>query len=437
MGIDVSAKSLLEGLIVDDRERGIFRVNRRVFTDPEILALERERIFNKCWLYLGHTSELPKPASFVTRNVAGREILFNRDRDGGLNAFYNTCSHRGAMVCRERSGRRPSFQCPYHGFVFDDKGHLVHVPGEDALPNHINADGSLNLQKVPQLADYRGFVFFNFDRNAEGLDSYLADAKEYLSYVADQGEHGMEIVRGMQEYSAKANWKLLQENSADGYHAAVTHSTYFDYVKARDGNLPAFDPSITFGRLRPLGNGHVVGESIGAMPWGRPCARWVPGWGEDAKQEVAELARRTVERLGPERGRVVTTGDRNLLIFPNLVVNDIMAVTVRTYQPMAQDFFHITAWELAPIGESTASRDRRNQNYLEFLGPAGFATPDDVEMLEVCQRGYSNAGGAVWNDCSRGMHRKTDVKSDELQIRTYWRRWLQLMTGAENEVTGP
>ena len=30
-----------QDLIVDDRARGIFRVNRRVFTDPEILEEER------------------------------------------------------------------------------------------------------------------------------------------------------------------------------------------------------------------------------------------------------------------------------------------------------------------------------------------------------------------------------------------------------------
>src|SRR5208337_3396413 len=97
---------------------------------------------------------------------------------------------------------------------------LVHIPGADALPKDANADGSLNLPKVPQLADYRGFVFVNFDKNAENLETYLAGAKEYLSYVADQGADGMEIIRGTQQYSAKANWKLLQENSADGYHAA-------------------------------------------------------------------------------------------------------------------------------------------------------------------------------------------------------------------------
>ncbi|WP_261380697.1 hypothetical protein [Neobacillus bataviensis] len=32
---------------------------------------------------------------------------------------------------------------------------------------------------------------------------------------------------------------------------------------------------------------------------------------------------------------------------------------------------------------------RRNQtSYLEFLGPGGFATPDDNEALELCQEAF-------------------------------------------------
>ena len=37
----------------DDRERGVFRVNRRVFTDLEILEQERREVFDHSWLYAG------------------------------------------------------------------------------------------------------------------------------------------------------------------------------------------------------------------------------------------------------------------------------------------------------------------------------------------------------------------------------------------------
>ena len=62
-----------------DKDAGTFQVSRRVFTEQNILDLENEKIFQRCWLYFGHDSELPEPASFLTRTVAGRDFIFNRE----------------------------------------------------------------------------------------------------------------------------------------------------------------------------------------------------------------------------------------------------------------------------------------------------------------------------------------------------------------------
>jgi p-cumate 2,3-dioxygenase alpha subunit len=65
----------------------------------------------------------------------------------------------------------------------------------------------------------------------------------------------------------------------------------------------------------------------------------------------------------------------------------------------------------------------RLDNFLTFLGPGGYATPDDIEMLEACQRGYANVREVEWSDISRGMKRKEPLASDELQMQVFWRRW--------------
>jgi hypothetical protein len=72
----------------------------------------------------------------------------------------------------------------------------------------------------------------------------------------------------------------------------------------------------------------------------------------------------------------------------------------------------------------------RLDNFLTFLGPGGFATPDDVEMLETCQRGFLNREVA-WSDISRGMKSEHPAITDELQMRAFWRRWNHLMTGPQ------
>ena len=67
---------------------------------------------------------------------------------------------------------------------------------------------------------------------------------------------------------------------------------------------------------------------------------------------------------------------RNMLIFPNLVINDIMSITVRVFQPVAPDYMDVSVWSLAPLEEiGKPALSRRLTNFLEFLGPGGFATP--------------------------------------------------------------
>ena len=119
---------------------------------------------------------------------------------------------------------------------------------------------------------------------------------------------------------------------------------------------------------------------------------------------------------------------RNLLIYPNLVINDIVAITIRYFEPLAPDAMAVTAWHLAPRKEPEWMLAKRLDSFLTFLGPGGFATPDDVEALESCQAGY-RATEVEWSDLSRGMLKPEPGTSDELQMRGFWRRWHADMQG--------
>lgn len=408
-----------------DNERHLFKVPRTSFVDANVFEAERDAIFNRCWLYLGHASELAKPGQFITRTVAGRNVIFNRDSDGKLNAFMNTCPHRGATVCRDRSGTAKNFQCFYHGWVFGNDGKLKDQPGKESYCDGFNDEGGADLVTAPRHEEYRGFHFIAFDKDIVDLPTYLGNAREYIDLVADQSAVGMTIVGGTQEYSLRANWKLLVENSIDGYHASTTHASYLDYLKGTVGSL---SPVPLVGHGRDLGNGHAVIEY--SAPWGRPVGQWIPAWGEQGKADIEKIVAGLTQRFGAERAQRIALKNRNLLIFPNLVINDIMAVTVRTFYPLAPNFLHVNAWALAPTEESDWSRRSRLENFLEFLGPGGFATPDDVEALQQCQTGYENVREAGWNDISKGMGKAQPAMDDEIQMRAFWTEWNSRLTRA-------
>ncbi len=420
-------------LIVDNRDDGLFRVNRQAFTAPQILTWEQRRVFEQSWIYAGHTSEIPEPGDFRARKVAGRPVIVVHGADGAVRVLLNTCTHRGAQVCREASGNAKSFQCFYHAWTFNNQGELIGVPGDDAYSTAFDRC-DLGLASPPKVQEYRGFIFVSFNPLVEDLVDYLAGAREYLDLVCDQSEAGMEIVTGTQNYSMRANWKLLVENSMDGYHARTTHQRYFDYL-VETGLDPAKVKRRRGGRGHSLGNGHAVIQS--EPLWGRPIARWAPNFGAEKKAELEHVQQQFEARFGKEWAYQITQTSRNLFIFPNLIINDIMAITIRTFFPVSPDYMEVSAWALAPSDESPEDRALRLDNFLTFLGPGGYATPDDVEALESCQLGFANRE-VEWSDISRGMKRAEPEVTDELQMRAFWRRWHALMLRPQtNEATIP
>ena len=46
-------------------------------------------------------------------------MIFLRDSTGIVRVHFNTCTHRGATVCREDAGNARVFQCFYHAWTFD------------------------------------------------------------------------------------------------------------------------------------------------------------------------------------------------------------------------------------------------------------------------------------------------------------------------------
>lgn len=409
--------------IAIDEGRGLFQVARRAFVSGDILHAERAEIFDKCWLYLGHDSELGVPGAFVSRSVGGRDVIFNRDANGVVHAFLDACTHRGVKLCLEPSGVARNFQCIYHGWVFAADGKFRRQPHHEGYPAGFEDHGAVDLVPVPRLENYRGFWFVCFDGGAQSLHDYLGGAREYVDCVADQSE-SLEIISGAQEYMVRANWKLLCENSFDGYHADNLHSTYFDYARNVNPMAAKAPPGALRleGVARDLGNGHAVVEF--SAPWGRPAGKWSPAWGEQSRAQMEAIYARLEARLDRKRAQRIVNFNRNLVIFPNLCLIDGTGIVLRTVYPEAPDRMNVSTWAVAPQGESAWLRKIRLRNFLEFLGPGGLATPDDIEALERCQQGYRNIREAPWTDMSKGSLNAKELSMDhELQLRAFWSEW--------------
>jgi p-cumate 2,3-dioxygenase alpha subunit len=416
-------------LVYEDCRRKIFRVHRSAFTSPELLELERKNIFDKCWLYLGHESEVEKPGDFRRRTVGGRPLFWVRGSDGKVRVFHNTCTHWGAYLCRLEEGNAEVFQCFYHGWTFNNRGELISVPDDTGYSEGFDKS-EMGLVAPPRVESYRGLYFVSFDPDVEDLVTYLAGAKEYIDLILDQSEEGWRVVPGTQKYGVRANWKLFSINSLDSYHVQPLHVTFFKYTEGLGpGDPPPAAPKSfpeAYGRSLALGNGHGV-DLFAAGERARPIAHWHPILGNETRDEIHETRARLVQHFGEERAYLMCNTNRLLLIYPNFALHDIAGISLRYFEPVGPDSMEVAVRTLAPKNESPRLLSRRLENFLSFLGPGGFAHPDDIEAMESAQMGFK-AGGPQWIDASRGMHRQATAK-DELHVRSFWRQWRANLMG--------
>jgi p-cumate 2,3-dioxygenase alpha subunit len=414
-------------LVVEDTAQGSFRVHRSAMTSSEILERERAMIFDRCWLYVGHDSEVPARGDFRRRTVAGRPLFMVRGRDGQVRIFLNSCRHRGAFVCRQDEGNAESFTCFYHGWTYDDCGALTGVPDLAGYAGCLDLEKH-GLMAPPRAESYRGLHFVNFNAGAPSLSDYLGEARDLLDQTMDVAEilGGWTIIPGTAKYNIRANWKLLLENSVDNYHFRTVHKSYLDYRgERRDLGARAAAHGRSASRGVAFRNGHLA---MLTLAQGRTLANPSPRWSPEVVAEVTRLRMELAKRYGEARGHDMADVSRFLIVFPNVAIHDTQSgFKIRQWWPTAPGMMEVNQWELVPRDERADVRACRMEGAVTFQGPGGFGTPDDIEALESCQLGFA-AREVEWSDASRGMRREAR-DDDELTSRAFWRQWVALMRG--------
>jgi len=390
LGIDY-----LNAMLEEDKEKGIYRCKREMFTDPDLFELEMSQIFEGNWIYLAHESQIPNVNDFLTTTIGRQPIFIARNKAGELNAFLNACSHRGAMLCRHKTGNRASYTCPFHGWTFNNSGKLLKVkdPSEAGYPEGFNCEGSHDLTKVARFESYRGFLFGSLNPDVTSLAEHLGESAKIIDMIVDQSPDGLEVLRGSSSYIYEGNWKLAAENGADGYHVSSVHWNYAATQNQRALREAGEEiKTMSAGSWAKSGGGFYSFDNGHLLLW----TRWANPEDRPAYERRDELAR----DFGQARADWMIENSRNLCLYPNVYLMDQFSSQIRIARPISVDKTEITIYCIAPKGESGEARTKRIRQYEDFFNVSGMATPDDLEEFRSCQTGYG--AGRGWNDMSRG-----------------------------------
>ena len=420
LGIDY-----LNAMLEDDKEKGIYRCKREMFTDPDLFELEMTHIFEGNWIYLAHESQIPNVNDFLTTTMGRQPIFIARNKAGELNAFLNACSHRGAMLCRHKTGNRASYTCPFHGWTFNNSGKLLKVkdPAAAGYPEGFNCEGSHDLSKVARFESYRGFLFGSLNPDVKSLAEHLGESAKIIDMIVDQSADGLEVLRGSSSYIYEGNWKLTAENGADGYHVSSVHWNYAATQNQRTLREAGEEiKTMSAGSWAKGGGGFYSFDHGHLLLW----TRWANPEDRPAYERRDELAR----DFGQARADWMIENSRNLCLYPNVYLMDQFSSQIRIARPISVNQTEITIYCIAPKGESSEARTKRIRQYEDFFNVSGMATPDDLEEFRSCQTGYG--AGRGWNDMSRGAEHwveGADAAAAEIDLKP-------LLSGVRTEDEG-
>ncbi|MFF4797246.1 aromatic ring-hydroxylating dioxygenase subunit alpha [Streptomyces sp. NPDC001351] len=220
----------------------------RAFTDPGLYELERERIFHRSWVLVGHADQFASPGDYVALDIAGEAVLVARGRDGALHASSPVCRHRLMPLVEAGQGNAKDLTCPYHLWRYDMDGRLIaatHMRG--------NPDFDPASCRLPGFAveEWHGFVYVNLDPQARPLAPELAVVeKEMENYRLDDM---VQVSTWTEEWYC--NWKVAVENGHENYHALGFHPETVKPLMTGGIDMEVhFDSPVVSRLLSPAGN---------------------------------------------------------------------------------------------------------------------------------------------------------------------------------------
>lgn len=193
--------------------------NRRIdytrYYDPAYAAAELEQVWKKQWLYAAREEDLPNVGDRLPFTLASLSFIIVRSGADEFKAFYNSCLHRGAMLCHKPESKT-EITCPYHGWQWNNDGSLRRIPGHWDFEgvNRLNT----GLREV-KLERWGGCIFINCDADSPPLAQSLGMMPEHFaSYAPEQRYTAVHFRKKI-----RANWKAVQEAFQESYHLTTTH----------------------------------------------------------------------------------------------------------------------------------------------------------------------------------------------------------------------
>lgn len=420
------------------------QVDRRVFTDEDVYQAELKQIFARSWLFLAHDSQIKDPGDFIRTSMGEDDVIVVRQRDKTVNAYLNSCPHRGNRVCMVDAGKKArGFICNYHGWSFGIDGGLRGTDGKVYEADEHFEKAQIGLTPVAQIQSYKGLIFATFDPDAPTLEEFLGDFTFYLDIMLDNDEGGTEFIGGAIKSEIDCNWKFPAENFVgDILHAFWTHQSGAQAILGGAVDLGKRYDELAF---QASVYGHGIETNLDKV--GNTRTLGYP----ELVDYIFDLYPKAVERLGETRARAIGAVS-SATVFPNFSFLPGQN-TFRVWHPRGPGKIELVSWTIVNKNAPEHIKEAYRKGVMMTFSPGGVFEMDDGENWE-----YSTRVNDGFMTRQQPLHYSLGIGSEDLHRdlpghihkgsmndanqRLFYTRWSEFMemdnwTDLQNGVTAP
>jgi Rieske 2Fe-2S family protein len=198
----------------------------KAYFEQAVYDAELSSVWYRNWVYAGRADEIDEVGGYKSITLGTQNILLVRSSDQDINGFFNTCRHRGSILCTEHSGALAgkSITCPYHRWTYSLEGDLLRTPQQQAISDFDTADYSLYPIAVEQ---WGGSIFINLaGADAPGFTTSFDPSPQHLD---NWPLRDLKVAHSFQN-RLHCNWKIFWENFVECYHCPGLHPELCDLV---------------------------------------------------------------------------------------------------------------------------------------------------------------------------------------------------------------
>jgi phenylpropionate dioxygenase-like ring-hydroxylating dioxygenase large terminal subunit len=417
-------------------------VHRAVYVDPDVFALEMQRLWRNAWIYVGHDSQVPQPGDFYTAQIGREPVIMVRGADSNVRVLPNRCSHKGTKLVSAVQGKcqAGSFRCPYHGWTYRLDGSLRTVPLRSGYADAAGDSGG-PLRGLTEInsCNYRGFVFARLAQEGIGFHEFFGDSLSSIDNMVDRSPQGrLEVAGPPLRYLHDCNWKTYVENLNDAMHPMVAHESSAGTAKRLWGSVPPGTAKpMVIEQFTPFVNGYEFFENMGVKVY--PNGHSYTGTNFSIHSNyanVGEYEQQMAAAYGEERARAILGDARhNTVYYPSLTIKGAIQ-TIRVARPLAVDKTIIESWTFRLVGAPQEMLDRTTTYSRLINAPTSMVGHDDLHCYRAIQEGLASAS-SEWISLHRNFAPAeltstggTFGATNEIPMRGQYRAWTELMTSA-------